>query len=58
SAHKARSVHCHRRGLLFLSRYNKSRSMTGNQRIIVHVIPRKLEVLFIQNLGYIRLFAR
>ncbi|KAK9364534.1 hypothetical protein V1509DRAFT_572753, partial [Lipomyces kononenkoae] len=57
SVHKTRSVYCHQRGLLFLGTYSKTTSMTGHERIIVHVIPYELEVLFIQYLLYVRPFS-
>ncbi|KAK9242703.1 hypothetical protein V1506DRAFT_446185, partial [Lipomyces tetrasporus] len=58
SVHRTRSIYCHARGLLFLGMYNKSTSMTGHERIIAHVIPQEVEVLFIQYLVYIRPLAR
>jgi hypothetical protein len=58
SVHKLRSLYCHPRGLLFLGTYNKTTSMTGHERIIVHVVPREVDVLLIQYLVYIQTFAR
>ncbi|KAK9482211.1 hypothetical protein V1527DRAFT_415667 [Lipomyces starkeyi] len=58
SVHSTRSVYCHPRGLVFLGRYNKTTSMTGHERMIVHVVPQEVEVLFLQYFVYIRPFAR
>ncbi|KAK9241552.1 hypothetical protein V1506DRAFT_465881 [Lipomyces tetrasporus] len=58
SVHSTRSVYCHPRGLIFLGRYNKTTSMTGHERMIIHVVPQELEVLFLQYFVYIRTFAR
>ncbi|KAK9251346.1 hypothetical protein V1507DRAFT_393101, partial [Lipomyces tetrasporus] len=46
SVHSTRSVYCHPRGLIFLGRYNKTTSMTGHERMIIHLVPQELEVLF------------
>ncbi|KAK9357102.1 hypothetical protein V1504DRAFT_399176, partial [Lipomyces starkeyi] len=58
SVHSTRSVYCHPRGLIFLGRYSKTTSMTGHERMIVHVVPQEVEVLFLQYFVYIRTFAR
>ncbi|KAK9357364.1 hypothetical protein V1504DRAFT_442867 [Lipomyces starkeyi] len=57
TVHSTRSVYCHPRGLLFLGRYNKTTSMTGHERMIVHIVPREVEVIFIQYLAYVRPLA-
>ncbi|KAK9349976.1 hypothetical protein V1523DRAFT_442904 [Lipomyces doorenjongii] len=57
TVHRTKSVYCHPRGLLFLGRYNKTTSMTGHERMIVHIVPREVEVIFIQYLAYVRPLA-
>ncbi|KAK9490037.1 hypothetical protein V1508DRAFT_324293, partial [Lipomyces doorenjongii] len=54
SVHNRRSLYCHPRGLLFLGMYNKTTSMTGFERMIVHIVPHEVEVLFLRYLTYIR----
>ncbi|KAK9247052.1 hypothetical protein V1506DRAFT_448276, partial [Lipomyces tetrasporus] len=46
----SRNIYCHSQGLIFLGQYNKTTSLTGVQRFIVHLIPSRLERLF---LGYL-----
>ncbi|KAK9234064.1 hypothetical protein V1525DRAFT_350880, partial [Lipomyces kononenkoae] len=58
SAHGSRSMYCHPRGLIFLGSYNKTTSMTGHERMLVHVVTEEVEVLFVQCCVYIRTFAR
>ncbi|KAK9481696.1 hypothetical protein V1527DRAFT_499603 [Lipomyces starkeyi] len=38
-------------------RYNKTTSMTGHERMIVHIVPREVAVIFIQHLAYVRPLA-
>ncbi|KAK9349549.1 hypothetical protein V1523DRAFT_327671, partial [Lipomyces doorenjongii] len=58
SVNGSRNLYCHARGLIFLGLYNKTTSLTGLERIIVHLIPARLEVLFLQYLIYIRPLER
>ncbi|KAK9481503.1 hypothetical protein V1527DRAFT_499698 [Lipomyces starkeyi] len=51
----ATCVYCLPRGLLFLGKYNKTTSMTGHERMIVHIVPREV-VIFIQYLAYFGLW--
>ncbi|KAK9350264.1 hypothetical protein V1523DRAFT_97871 [Lipomyces doorenjongii] len=53
SVHGMRNVYCHQRGLVFLGLYNKTASITGKKRFIVHLAPARLERLFLTYLIYI-----
>ncbi|KAK9311720.1 hypothetical protein V1524DRAFT_450145 [Lipomyces starkeyi] len=50
----SRIIYCHSRGLIFLGQYNKTTSLTGVERFIVHLLPSRLERLFLGYLIYIR----
>ncbi|KAK9427026.1 hypothetical protein V1505DRAFT_389166 [Lipomyces doorenjongii] len=58
SVHNPRNVYCHSRGLIFLGLYNKTTSLTGVERFIVHLVPARLEKLFLCYLIYIRPFEK
>ncbi|KAK9342777.1 hypothetical protein V1522DRAFT_357776 [Lipomyces starkeyi] len=58
SIHNPRNVFCHSRGLIFLGLYNKTTSLTGDERFIVHLVPARLEKLFLCYLIYIRPFEK
>ncbi|KAK9233701.1 hypothetical protein V1525DRAFT_321754, partial [Lipomyces kononenkoae] len=58
SVHGPRNIYCHTRGLIFLGLYNKITSLTGTERFIVHLIPPRLEKLFLKYLIYIRPFEK
>ncbi|KAK9494587.1 hypothetical protein V1508DRAFT_350485 [Lipomyces doorenjongii] len=58
SLHGVRNVYCHPRGLVFLGLYNKTTSMTGMKRLIVHLVPARLEKLFLAYLIFVRPLER
>ncbi|KAK9357358.1 hypothetical protein V1504DRAFT_72661 [Lipomyces starkeyi] len=58
SIHNPRNVYCHSRGLIFLGLYNKTTYLTGVERFIVHLVPARLEKLFLCYLIYIRPFEK
>ncbi|KAK9238672.1 hypothetical protein V1525DRAFT_400209 [Lipomyces kononenkoae] len=43
SVNGPRNIYCHTRGLLGL--YNKTTSLTGMERVIVHLVPARLEMM-------------
>ncbi|KAK9318768.1 hypothetical protein V1517DRAFT_267400, partial [Lipomyces orientalis] len=46
SVHNQRNIYCHARGLIVLGSYNKTTSLTGMERFIIHLLPARLEKLF------------
>ncbi|KAK9242699.1 hypothetical protein V1506DRAFT_464278 [Lipomyces tetrasporus] len=58
SVHGVRNVYCHPRGLVLLGLYNKTISMTGMKRFVVHLVPARLEKLFLTYLIYVRPLER
>ncbi|KAK9249950.1 hypothetical protein V1507DRAFT_73037 [Lipomyces tetrasporus] len=50
SVNGMRNIYCHPRGQVILGLYNKTTSLTGKERFIVHLIPARLEKLFLTNL--------
>ncbi|KAK9233802.1 P-loop containing nucleoside triphosphate hydrolase protein [Lipomyces kononenkoae] len=58
SVHAVRNLYCHPRGLIFLGQYNKTTSLTGMKRFIVHLVPARLEKLMLQYLIYVRPMER
>ncbi|KAK9364307.1 hypothetical protein V1509DRAFT_557132, partial [Lipomyces kononenkoae] len=58
SVNGSRNVYCHSRGLIFLGLYSKTTSLTGMERAIVHLVPARLEVLFLKYLIYVRPLER
>ncbi|KAK9247035.1 P-loop containing nucleoside triphosphate hydrolase protein [Lipomyces tetrasporus] len=58
SVHNHRNIYCHARGLILLGLYNKTTSLTGMERFIIHLLPARLEKLFLSYLIYIRPFEK
>ncbi|KAK9235270.1 hypothetical protein V1525DRAFT_348657, partial [Lipomyces kononenkoae] len=54
SVNGSRNLYCHSRGLILLGLYSKTTSLTGIKRVIVHLIPARLEALFLKYLIYVR----
>ncbi|KAK9238088.1 hypothetical protein V1525DRAFT_342374 [Lipomyces kononenkoae] len=58
SVHGSRNVYYHSRALIFLGLYDKTTSLAGVERFIVHLIPSRLERLLLGYLIYIRPFEK
>ncbi|KAJ8100828.1 hypothetical protein POJ06DRAFT_181141, partial [Lipomyces tetrasporus] len=58
SVHNQRNLYCHARGLIVLGLYNKTTSLTGMERFIIHLLPARLEKLLLCYLIYIRPFEK
>ncbi|KAJ8103445.1 hypothetical protein POJ06DRAFT_1113 [Lipomyces tetrasporus] len=58
SVNGMRNIYCHPRWLVILGLYNKTTSLIGKERFIVHLIPARLEKLFLTYLIYVRPLER